>query len=178
MLTFGVNVVVLKNEKVLLTLRSDFPVWCLPGGAIEDGESLVEAAQRETFEETGAEVEIERIVGVYSRPHWRNGGNHEVVFKGTHVAGDLVPQDGEALEIAYFGLDELPKHLLWWHHDRIFDAVGQETAVARTQDARWALDGVSYQEGKQMLANGQLSEQDLIAYFCQKPSNNKSYLEL
>ncbi len=178
MLTFGVNVVVIRDKKVLLTLRSDFPVWCLPGGAIEDRESLVEAAQREVFEETGAEIEIEQIVGVYSRPHWRGGGNHEVVFKGTHVAGDLVAQDGEAIEIAYFPITQLPDTLLWWHRERIFDAVGQETAVARTQDARWPLDGVTYEESKQMLAQGEVSQQQIIEHFCKKPSNGDSYLEL
>ena len=177
MLTFGVNVVVLKNEKVLLTLRTDFPVWCLPGGAIEDGESLVEAAQREAFEETGATVEITSIVGVYSRPHWRGGGNHEVVFLGKHVAGNLAPQDGEALEVAYFPITQLPDHLLWWHRERIFDAVKEETAVARTQDARWPLKNTSYEESKQMLIESKISKQQLIDYFCTSPANKESNLE-
>ena len=68
MQSFGVNVVVIRNNQVLLTLRSDLPVWCLPGGAIEAGESLVEAAKREAQEETGAEVEITGIVNVFMMP--------------------------------------------------------------------------------------------------------------
>ena len=178
MLTFGVNVVVVRDDKVLLTLRSDLPVWCLPGGAIEDGESLTEAAKREALEETGAEVEISRIVGVYSRPNWRGSGNHEVVFMGKQVGAALFPHDGEAVEIAYFGLDELPETLIWWHGERIFDAVRGKQAIARMQDARWPLDGVSYEESKQLLSQGKLTEQEVVDYFCRKPENCESYLEL
>jgi ADP-ribose pyrophosphatase YjhB (NUDIX family) len=39
--TFGVNVAIIQDGQVLLTQRRDFPVWCLPGGGVEDGESNV-----------------------------------------------------------------------------------------------------------------------------------------
>ena len=48
-----VCVVVISEGKVLLTLRHDFHVWCLPSGGVEDGETVVAAAIRETKEETG-----------------------------------------------------------------------------------------------------------------------------
>jgi hypothetical protein len=44
----AVNVAVIQEGKVLLTKREDFEVWCLPSGGVEDGESLAEAALRET----------------------------------------------------------------------------------------------------------------------------------
>ncbi len=50
MITFGVNAVITHDDQVLLTLRSDLPIWCLPGGAIEAGESLVEAADLVRFD--------------------------------------------------------------------------------------------------------------------------------
>lgn len=180
MLTFGVNIVVVRDEKVLLTLRSDLPVWCLPGGAIEAGETLVEAAVREALEETGAEVEISGIVGVYSRPNWRDSGNHEVVFVGKQTGGELVPQDGEAVEVSYFSLTELPKALLWWHRERIFDAMQGEHVVARSQDARWprSFAGIDYESGKQLVADGKLPVQQLVEHFCDKPAESASYLEL
>ena len=142
MQTFGVNVVVIRDNQVLLTLGSDLPVWCLPGGAIEAGESLIEAAKRETLEETGAEVEISHIVGIYSRPYWQDSGNHEVVFVGNQVGGVLFPHDGEAVDISYFGFSELPESLIWWHRERIYDAVNAEGTVARMQDVRWPLEGI------------------------------------
>ena len=63
-----VCVVVIEEEKVLLTKRDDFHIWCLPSGGVEDGETVVEAAIRETKEETGIDVKITRMVGIYSRP--------------------------------------------------------------------------------------------------------------
>ena len=70
---FGVNIAILKDGKILLTKREDFEVWCLPGGIVEPGESVVEAAVREAREETGLEVGLTRLVEIYSRPNWRDG---------------------------------------------------------------------------------------------------------
>jgi 8-oxo-dGTP pyrophosphatase MutT (NUDIX family) len=50
---FGVTVAVLAEGRVLLQLRADQPVWNLPGGLVESGESLAAAAIREVREETG-----------------------------------------------------------------------------------------------------------------------------
>ena len=63
----AVIVAIIEDEKVLLTKREDFEVWCLPGGGVEDGETLAEGAIREAKEETGLDVELTSLVGVYSR---------------------------------------------------------------------------------------------------------------
>ncbi len=39
---FGVGIAIIQESKILLTLREDFEVWCLPGGAVETGESLAQ----------------------------------------------------------------------------------------------------------------------------------------
>ena len=57
------------HEKFLLTRRADNSQWCIPGGHMEPGESVAEAVIREIFEETGIEVEIVKLIGVYSSPH-------------------------------------------------------------------------------------------------------------
>ncbi|GAA2120631.1 NUDIX hydrolase [Actinomadura alba] len=65
----SVNVVV-ENDRgeILLIRRTDNDNWALPGGAIDLGESLTQAAVRETKEETGIDCEITGLVGIYTDP--------------------------------------------------------------------------------------------------------------
>ncbi len=65
----SVNVVVVNDAgEILLIRRSDNDNWALPGGAIDLGESVAQAAIRETREETGIDCEITGLVGIYSDP--------------------------------------------------------------------------------------------------------------
>jgi 8-oxo-dGTP pyrophosphatase MutT (NUDIX family) len=65
----SVNVVVVNEAAdVLMIRRSDNGNWAVPGGAIDLGESLVQAAVRETREETGIDCEITGLVGIYTDP--------------------------------------------------------------------------------------------------------------
>jgi ADP-ribose pyrophosphatase YjhB (NUDIX family) len=61
-------VVVDHRNQILLQRRTDSGNWALPGGAMDIGETLAESAIREVKEETGFDVRIERIVGIYSDP--------------------------------------------------------------------------------------------------------------
>ena len=65
----SVNVIV-ENDKgeILMIRRTDNDNWAVPGGAIDLGESVKQAAIRETKEETGIDVEITGLVGIYSDP--------------------------------------------------------------------------------------------------------------
>jgi 8-oxo-dGTP diphosphatase len=66
-----VDVIVREGKKVLLVRRKNEPFkgkWALVGGFVEYGEKVEEAAKRECKEETGLEIELERLVGVYSDP--------------------------------------------------------------------------------------------------------------
>ena len=84
------------REKVLLTQRADNGRWCLPGGAMEAGESAAEACAREVWEETGLEVRVKRLIGVYSNPDqlvmYPNGDKIFMVvlsFEAEIIAGEL-----------------------------------------------------------------------------------------
>ena len=132
MATFGVNVAVLSGATVLLTLREDFEVWCLPGGHVEEGESLAGAAVREVREETGLEVELERLVGVYSRPHWHGGPAHVAVFTGHRTRGSLALPPDEVLAAQWVRIDELPPHLLLGQRLRIVHALSGRSGFFHT----------------------------------------------
>jgi ADP-ribose pyrophosphatase YjhB (NUDIX family) len=106
---------------VLLTRREDFHVWCLPGGHVDAKETLAQAAVREMREETGLEVRLTRLVGVYSRPGWNNGGMHMVSFAGEIVGGELRIDPHEVIEVGFFAPDDLPP-LLLGHRQKILDA--------------------------------------------------------
>jgi ADP-ribose pyrophosphatase YjhB (NUDIX family) len=68
-LVVGSSAVVVDDEgRILLQRRSDSGNWALPGGAMDIGETLAASAIREVKEETGFDVHIERIVGIYSDP--------------------------------------------------------------------------------------------------------------
>ena len=64
----AVAIVVNDAGEILVIRRTDNGNWALPGGAIEMTESVADAAVRETFEETGVQVEVTGLLGIYSDP--------------------------------------------------------------------------------------------------------------
>jgi ADP-ribose pyrophosphatase YjhB (NUDIX family) len=132
--TLGVEIAVLRSGQILLTQREDFETWCLPGGNVDAGESAAQAAVREAREETGLDVQLERLVGIYSMPGWGQGGAHVVVFAARPLGGSVQPQAGEVVAARYFDPDALPEPLLGWHRQRIRDALnGVGGSVAWSQ---------------------------------------------
>jgi ADP-ribose pyrophosphatase YjhB (NUDIX family) len=130
----AVNVAVIHERKILLTKREDFEVWCLPSGGVEEGESLAEAAIRETKEETGIDVELTRLVGVYSRVGGMRPDVHAILFAGKPVGGEIKLQPGETIEVAYFSLEELPQEISFGHRKRIEDALKGSSGMSVRQE--------------------------------------------
>ena len=94
-----------KNE-VMLCLRQDKPLWNLPGGRVEAGESPWDAAVREVKEEIGVECAIDSLQGVYHKP-----AQDEVVFMFLVNIERGTPQHSdEVADIRYFPLDSLPEN--------------------------------------------------------------------
>lgn len=130
----AVIVAVIDNGKVLLTKREDFEVWCLPGGSVEEGESVAEAGVREAKEETGLDVELTGLVGVYSRVGGMWNDVHAILFRAKPIGGELRLQAGETIEVAYFPFDDLPEEILFGHKKRIMDAITNVGGVAMKQE--------------------------------------------
>jgi ADP-ribose pyrophosphatase YjhB (NUDIX family) len=130
--TFGVNVAVLHDAQILLTEREDFHVWCMPGGHIEPHETFPQAARREVLEETGLDVAITRLVGIYSRPQWDQ--YHILVFAAEPRGGVQRAQPGEVLRMRFFPLDDLPDALLIGQRQRILDVFNGRSAVCRSEN--------------------------------------------
>jgi ADP-ribose pyrophosphatase YjhB (NUDIX family) len=173
----GVSVAVFEGARVLLTRREDMPVWCLPSGGVEDGESVAEAATRETLEETGIQVKLVSLVGVYSRPNWWNGGTHGILFRAVPLAGDIVTTTNETVDARYFAVNELPDDLLWWHAQRIEDAYAGRSGVVMVQDSRPVVDG-----GRQALARaiavGDVSKEEFLSATAGRPPAGQQRVEL
>src|SRR5690349_5032627 len=120
--TVGVEIVVRRAGKVLLARRADFDVWGLPGGYVDPGESLAEAAVREVREETGLDVQLSYLIGIYSYRYWLGRGYHFAAFLAQPVAGSLTPQAAEAAELRYVAPEDLPSPLGFGIHQVLADA--------------------------------------------------------
>lgn len=127
------------RQKVLLTRRLDNGLWCLPGGHMEAGESVEECCVREVFEETGLQVRVKRLTGVYSNPDqlvvYPDGNQAHFVVMNFEVEvrqGELGLSD-ETSEAGYFSLAEIAVMSMHDRHaDRIEDVLtGQAEAFIR-----------------------------------------------
>ncbi len=124
------------GERVLLTRRTDNGQWCMPGGAMEAGESLSETCIREVREETGLEVRVIRLVGIYSTPHrivtYPDGNQWQIVshnFEAEVIGGELILSD-ETTEFGYFTPEEIAHMDVMEHHREIIaDALSRQAAA-------------------------------------------------
>ena len=122
------GVVAVRNGRILLVRRNHEPMlgrWSFPSGFVDAGEVVAEAAAREVREETGVEVRIDALLGVYST---RGNPVVFIAYAGTVVSGDPAPGD-EAFEVGLFAPDALPD--LAFPHDPAIMAAWHARAVLR-----------------------------------------------
>lgn len=150
-LGLSVSAMVWREGALLLMRRSDNGHWGLPGGFVEVGESVAEAARREVAEETGWEVELGELIGVYSDPATQvvDYSGKKGRKKGAGPDGDdrriqvvnlcfhaeaktpgepTTPE--ETLEMGFFETQALPEPFVPIHTIRIEDGLKRQPAAA------------------------------------------------
>ena len=132
-----------EQKRVLLVHRKDYDLWNLPGGTLEDFESPKNAVIREVKEETGLDVEISKLLGVYNK---ENKNDMAFSFLCKVIGGEITLND-EADKIEYFEIDKLPANTVPKQVERIKDALSNPSEVIfKTQTGKSAIELVK--EGK------------------------------
>ena len=94
--------IVIRDDNQLLLIRGPERGWEMPGGQVEEGESVWQAAIRETREESGVEIEIIRFCGIFQNV---NQSICNALFLARPIGGQLTTSE-ESLEVAYFPIQE------------------------------------------------------------------------
>ena len=138
----SVSAMVWRKGQLLLMRRSDNGHWGLPGGFVEPGESVSDAARREVFEETGWSIELGALIGVYSDPATQvvdygsspaapgggpsSRGRVQVVnlcFRAEAVEQGDPTTPEETLEMGFFAAESLPAPFVPIHSVRVQDGL-------------------------------------------------------
>ena len=119
-----------EQGEVLLKRRGDCNMWGFPGGALELEETPEMAAVREIKEETGLDVKVGKLIGVYTDTDaiCSNGDKYQsicVAYELSIVGGELFCDNKETLELKYFPLNDVPK-LFCKQHEEILEDIKQQ----------------------------------------------------
>lgn len=125
------------NKNVLLVKRRDVPVWVLPGGGIDDGETPEIACIREVKEETGIDAAIIRKVGTWLPINRLGSTAYVYECKAIALPTELVAQE-ESEEVRFFALNELPSTFFFLHNTWL------QAALKNAPDRVYLLSELSY----------------------------------
>ncbi|GEN82583.1 DNA mismatch repair protein MutT [Sporosarcina luteola] len=116
--TVGCGVIIENGGCILLQHRTDEDNWCIPGGVMEIGETFEQTAKRETYEETGLDVNDLKLFGMYSGEscfvqyqNYDKVYSVQIIFMTTSYGGELKQQGIESKEHRFFKKEDLPENL-------------------------------------------------------------------
>lgn len=121
-----VDTVIVYINKIVLIKRQNQPFrgqFALPGGFVEVGETVETAAIRESKEETGLDVEILKLLGVYSEPS-RDPRGHTVSVVFLAVGKGNLKAGSDACDTGLFGMNDIPE--LAFDHKKIIENARSE----------------------------------------------------
>ncbi|MCP3742030.1 NUDIX domain-containing protein [Rossellomorea sp. BNER] len=100
---------VINEQKEILLIKGPRRGWEMPGGQVEEGESLKEAAIRETKEETGIDIEVLKFCGVF-----QNVGKSicNTLFLAQPLGGKLTTSP-ESLEVGFYPIEKALEMVTW-----------------------------------------------------------------
>jgi 8-oxo-dGTP diphosphatase len=124
--------VFIRDADAILLVRQNYApqYWSLPGGVVEAGETLEQAAVREAKEETGLDIRLRRVVALYSK---LEEDALAITFDAEATGGKISPSS-ESLECRYFPLDDLPDHVRGHFAGRVRDYLANKPSAIFRQD--------------------------------------------
>ncbi len=120
-----VDAIIIKDNSIVLIKRKNDPFkdkWALPGGFVEYGETVENAVVREAKEETGLDVRIEKLLGVYSGPDRDPRGHTVSVCFICRIVSGKLKSGTDSADVREFKFSELPD-LAFDHEKIIRDAI-------------------------------------------------------
>ncbi len=122
-----VDTIILDDNKIILIKRLNDPYkdhWAIPGGFVEYGEKVEDAAVREAKEETGLDIELTQLVGVYSDPDRDPRGHTVSVAFLSKIVGGTLKSDSDAKDAKFIDIQELKNMKLAFDHNEILKDSG------------------------------------------------------
>ena len=112
---------ILNNKKQVLLVKQTNGYYGFPKGHVENNETEIETAKRETKEETNLDIKLDGLVGVYSNPE-RDPRRHtvSVVYKAT-IVGDVIQSGSDAKDAKFFNIEDALKMNLAFDHNEILN---------------------------------------------------------
>lgn len=101
--------IVLNEKNELLLIKGPRRGWEMPGGQVEEGESLMDAVIRETKEESGIDIEVVKFCGIFQNVE---DSICNTLFLGKPIGGELTTSP-ESLEVGFYQLEEAIEMVTW-----------------------------------------------------------------